>query len=350
VAHPGDVEGAPLPTVSVVIPTRGRRDRLRRVLPPLLADRATAEVVVVVDGEADDSFQVLQDLARRFGRLRPFQIERAGTAHARLAGVRQAYHDVVLLLDDDVLAAPGLVSGHAARHAGRFDLVVAGYMPVALPPRRAPGDFARHVYAREYERHCARWEADPDSVLSSLWAGNVSLRRASWLQAMGDGSELVDGYHEDLDFGLRCAAAGLRGVFDRSLRARHLYQRDPGAFGRDARSSGASLVAVHRRHGDVLEPLAPDFFAQALPWPARPLVRAAERRPGLERLARTATWLAGRLRRFRLESAGGHVLWSIGQARGAEEARAAKAAASRQSERAADGIRTHDLLHGKQTL
>jgi GT2 family glycosyltransferase len=310
------VERARIPSVSVVIPTRGRAERLPAVLAPLLADHATAEVVVVVDDD-DDSFALLQALAARYDRVRTLRIPRSGAARARLAGVRQAYHDVVLLLDDDVLARPGLVTGHALRHAGRTGLVVVGHMPVALPERRGPGEFATHRYAREYERHCARWEADPESILTSLWAGNVSLRRGDWLRVAGDGADLVDGYHEDLDFGLRCRAAGLRGFFDRSLRAEHLYVRDPRAFARDARSSGASLVEVHHRHARVLGPLPDDFAARALPAPARQVASAAARRRGVEPLIRAARWLAGRLRLFRVESAIGHVLWSIGQAEGA---------------------------------
>jgi GT2 family glycosyltransferase len=312
------VERAPFPSVSVVIPTRRRADRLGAMLAPLLADHATAELVVVVDGDDDhDSFELLQGLAARYDRIRALRIPRSGAAQARVAGVRQAHHDVVLLLDDDVLARPGLVAGHAARHAGRTGLVVVGHMPVALPDRRAPGEFATRRYAREYERHCARWEADPGSVLRSLWAGNVSLRRGDWLRVAGDGEDLVDGYHEDLDFGLRCRAAGLQGVFDRTLSAQHLYSRDPGAFGRDARSSGASLVEVHRRHARVTGPLPYDFATRALPGPVRPVARAAARWRGVEALVRAAAWLAGRVRLFRLESATGHVLWSIGQAEAA---------------------------------
>lgn len=46
-------------TVSVVITTRGRRDRLVEVLEPLLDDPATLEVVVVIDGSPDDSSELL---------------------------------------------------------------------------------------------------------------------------------------------------------------------------------------------------------------------------------------------------------------------------------------------------
>jgi glycosyltransferase involved in cell wall biosynthesis len=305
-----------VPAVSVVIPTHARAALLPVVLGPLLADPATAEIVVVVDGQEDDSTDLLERMARHDDRVRPLPIERSRGARARLAGVRHARSEVVLHLDDDVRAGPGLVAAHAARHVGRARLVVVGYMPVALPPRRGPGEFAHHVYAREYERHCARWEAAPGSVLTSLWGGNVSLRREDFLRASGDGGDLVATRHEDLDFGLRCLAAGLEGMFDRSLEAVHLYARDAADFTGAARRSGAALVDLHRRHARQLGPLPSDVPTRMLPRVARPLVRAAARWRPLEALVQAGTWVAGRLRLFRLESAGGHLLWGIGQADG----------------------------------
>ena len=47
-------------------------------------------------------------------------------------GVQCSTGDVVLLMDDDVIAGPGLVSAHARRHAGADGLVVVGSMPVRL--------------------------------------------------------------------------------------------------------------------------------------------------------------------------------------------------------------------------
>jgi GT2 family glycosyltransferase len=304
------------PAVSIVMPTHARAALLPVVLGPLLADPGTAEIVVVVDGREDDSMDLLERMARHDDRVRPLAIERSRGARARLAGVRHARCDVVLHLDDDVCARPGLVAGHAAHHVGRTGLVVVGYMPVALPPRRGPGEFAHHVYAREYERHCARWEAEPGSVLTSLWGGNVSLRREDFLRATGDGHDLVATRHEDLDFGLRCRAAGLEGVFDRSLEAVHLYTRDAADFTAAARMSGAALVDLHRRHARQLGPLPADVPTRMLPRVAAPLVRAGGRWRALEALVRAGTRVAGRLHLFRLESAGGHLLWGIGQAVG----------------------------------
>ncbi len=264
------------PTVSVVIPTYNRRDRLPRVLAPLLAEPDAHEIVVVVDGCDDGSFELLADLATSDERLRPVRIENRGMGGARMAGAELATGEVVLLIDDDIVLEAGVVSGHARRHGAAPGLVVVGAMPVAGGAQRDGRDFPRALYAREYERHTARWQEDPDSILRTLWAGHLSLRRSDLLGLEPPASrDIARGYHSDLDFGLRCRRAGLRAVFDRALRAEHLYERGPEAFVEDARSSGRSFVLVHAAHAGALGALDRDFTLAGLPGPARALVRRA---------------------------------------------------------------------------
>lgn len=314
-----------LPSVSVVIPTFNRRERLPELL-DALAPEAMEEIVVVVNASRDGSLELLEDRAREEPRLRPLFVEEPGQTKALQAGVEVARGDVVLMLDDDVLAEPGLVEGHARRHAGVDGLVVLGYMPVALPSRRRRGEFPVYIYAGDYERACEAYERDPDSVLTALWAGNVSMRRADCLRiGLRPGAGMPDGYgyHEDRDLGLRCRAAGLRGVFDRGLRARHMYRKSPEAFLRASRNSGETRAAVHHAHPEAIGELADDTYERAVSPPGKPLVRWARRdaayRPIQALLGAIAT-IAGGLHLFRVESYAGYVMGMIEQQRGAAEA------------------------------
>src|SRR5688500_16219691 len=230
-----------LPTVSVVVPTHERRGLLPSAVEPLLGDPAATEVVVVVDGSSDGSFEWALARASHEPRLRVLRTPGVGPAAARDAGVRAASGAVVLLVDDDVVAEPGLVSGHARRHAREDGLVVAGYMPPAVPARRRVGDFAVRLYAREYEGVCRSYERDPGAVLHGLWGGNVSLRRSDFVRVQERAGDAPVRYHEDRDFGLRCRRAGLRGTFDRTLLAVHHHRRDLAGFARDARAQGLGL-------------------------------------------------------------------------------------------------------------
>jgi glycosyltransferase involved in cell wall biosynthesis len=262
-----------LPTASVVVPTHGRSAQLRTVLAPLLADPAASEIVVVADADAA-AHRVALDLAARDPRVVALETPGVGENGARQAGVERATGDVVVLLDDDVLAGAGLVGGHAAAHAGAGGLLVLGYMPVE---RRALG-IPEELYALTYETAVACYERDPSTILRNCWAGNLSLRRADALR-VGLADPAYDAsYNADRDLGLRCERAGLTGVFRRELRATHLYRRTLRDLRRDARTSGEGRWLVHHRHADLVGTLPADAFTAGLPPGGAALVRAARHR------------------------------------------------------------------------
>jgi GT2 family glycosyltransferase len=297
-------------SVSVVVPTFERREQLLRTLAPLRRDPGPDEIVVVVDGGRDGSLESVEALASEDDRFTPLFVENRGLVLARVVGAERARGDIVLFLDDDVIPSFGLAGGHALRHAERDGLVVLGYMPTLLPPRRRPGQFPAYLYAYEYERRTRAWERDPGEMLRSFWAGNHSLRRADFLEVTA-GIDRPISYHEDLDFGLRCLAAGLEGVFDRSLMARHEHRHGPAAFERDAARSGTGLWRIHARDPERMPAPTPERLEAGLPAPARALLAAA-RRPGWEPAVLAAlrglVRLAGRCHAYRVEDLAAEML------------------------------------------
>ena len=240
-----------LPSVSVVAPTFRRRHGLSAFVEPLLAQPALTELVMAVDGSDDGSLEWLQQRRRSDERLVVLDLPNRGAGAARQAGVEAATADVVLLMDDDVIASPGLVEGHARHHADLAPRLVLGYMPNdwrALPPGRRA---IALIYRRAYESHCARYLADPAFVLHGLWGGNLSMPREKLLE-VGIVKLAVKRGQDDREFGLRCLKAGVEGVFDPQLHALHLYDRDLPAFRRDCRVQGESRRMLHGVHGDLL--------------------------------------------------------------------------------------------------
>jgi glycosyltransferase involved in cell wall biosynthesis len=290
------------PLVSVVIPTFNRRRSLDKVISPLLADPATGEIVVVVDGASDDTFAFLTEWSRSESRIRVIFQKNAGAASARHTGVLESRFELVLLIDDDVEAGPGLVTGHAGRHAESDHLVVLGYMPIILPSKRTAGQAATVLYAGEYEKTCTLYEKDRSEIFRHLWAGNMSMRRADALR-LGDKTEIRLDFHEDLRFGLRCERAGLTPVFDRSLSSRHLHERSVRRFAVDAGRSGmarAEIISEYPELAPTLDPfldissrgkLAERFLS--LPWVG----------PIASPIAMTLCTWSGQLRAWRLEIA-----------------------------------------------
>jgi glycosyltransferase involved in cell wall biosynthesis len=234
-------------TAAVVVPTYRRREQLPRLLEPLFADPGASEIIVVVDGCDDGSYELLEELATREPRLKPIWQDNAGEAAARHRGISAASADVVVILDDDVIPSPGLVSGHLRHHERSPNLVVVGYMPTTIPDTFRPGQATTVLYQRDYEKVCRLYEADPRNVLNFLWAGNLSMRRADALR-VNFAAQARLRYHADQLFGLRCADAGLQGVFDRGLAAEHQHARDFAAFAEECYYQGEAAVELERRY------------------------------------------------------------------------------------------------------
>ena len=293
------------PTASVVVPTFNGAPLLETILRPLLDDPAASEVIVVVDGSRDGSVEIVERLARNEPHLQGMLIENRGDMGAREAGARAASGEIVLFIDDDVLANPGLVSRPGAPPPERQPAdVVVGYMPVTPSQRRNSDEFALHLYANEYEGRCQIYERDPESAVRELWGGNFSMRRADCLAIGMTNPGFTEHYHADRDFGLRCSEAGLTGTFDRALAATHLHERTLGAFIRDARSQGAARVLLPRFHAATVgRPTTSEFTqdslfagrAGALHTPAAGLLgRVSIVRPRRANAGRSAMWAGQR--------------------------------------------------------
>jgi len=286
-------------TVSVVIPSReGARLRWRS-LEPILADPGTREVVIVVDGPPVESFDDIRSAASVEPRVAVQEhLVAIGPARARQSGLEAVSGDVVLFLDDDVLPAGGLASGHAAHHAEADGTVVVGYLEPVVPddPKVSWGVA---LYASDYEHHCRLYDVHPERVLTHLWAGNLSLARDDCLRVGFHSSAFGSWYQEDRDFGLRCLKAGLRGIFDRSLAARHLRERSYDQFVSDASNRALGRHLVHRTHADVLGPAPRTSIDPGLPQPLAAFARLSASPwlyPAAVPLLRTAVRIALRLR------------------------------------------------------
>jgi GT2 family glycosyltransferase len=236
------------PSVSVVIPTRGTRLRiLERTISVLAGDQHVREIVIVDDRRSPAT------------RLYDHQLpgvevivgDGLGPNHARQRGVEKSSAAVVLLLDDDVIPAPGLAARHAESHRESAPHVVVGYMPVAtdqtgerLPPTAC-------LYSQDYERRVAAYEESPETILSNLWGGNLSLPRAEALRVGFTDTDFRGYRHEDQEFGLRCLRLGLTGEFDRTLVSVHHYDRSTRDFLRDAWAQGYERAILSARYPDA---------------------------------------------------------------------------------------------------
>ena len=106
------------PLLSAVLCTYSGADRLRRTFESLRRQtlcRDSFEVVLIDDGSSDGT----RELARAFESELPLRCSRqrhAGLASARNHGIFLARGDILLFLDDDDVAHPGLLAAHCDAH------------------------------------------------------------------------------------------------------------------------------------------------------------------------------------------------------------------------------------------
>jgi glycosyltransferase involved in cell wall biosynthesis len=109
----------PVPaSIAAIIATHNRADLLRRTLESLTRQtlpRADFEAVIVDDGSADQTREVVQSFLDRLPIRYAFQ-RNAGLASARNHGVYLTLAPILLFLDDDDVAEPALLAEHVATH------------------------------------------------------------------------------------------------------------------------------------------------------------------------------------------------------------------------------------------
>jgi len=267
--------------LSIVIPTYQRRAWVQRLLQSLAVqslDPSTFEVIVVMDGSADGTRELLAGFSAPFS-LRAIWQSNQGRAAACNAGLAAALGEVVVILDDDMQAAPGLLAAHQAMHAGPAALGVVGPVPMQVPPG-APraAAFMRLRYQRVMQHF-----AQPDYVIppGEFYGGNFSARRAT-LESVGGFDALTFSEYgaEDMDLAHRLALRGVRLVYNPEALACQDYAKDLAGMLRDTRSEGRAEVALVGKYPEL--------------WPATRLSQFAVPGAGL-RAARSALLWLGRV-------------------------------------------------------
>lgn len=279
---------------SLVIRSRNEAPRLRLVLASLVGQQGLDEVVVVDDGSEDATPDVIAAAERELPLIGLRHDAARGRSAASNAGADAAGGDVLIFLDGDTLAGPGLVAAHAAAHRGVGDLVGRGetwnlrctrvfsdpengaFWPhethraarisaaeraaacvttgqvredfEAVRRRAAPGVYPGAGPRRLHEVEMQALRERPAS--SRLWAAasgsNLSVRRDRFLAAGGLDVDIDLNEHRELAY--RLCAAGARLAPVEGACSYHLTHR---SGWRDPLADGYWEAVFRRRHPDA---------------------------------------------------------------------------------------------------
>ena len=237
-----------VPELSVVIPTRNRREQLRICLESLERQKASAaefEVIVVVDGSKDGTLELLAELRPPFS-LSVVSQQPSGTSTARNAGAGSAAAPLLLFIDDDVVASESLVSSQLEAHHAADRFVGVGAIDVRLP---SGADRFAQLRAEDRRAHNAHLAVRP-LTYRDCYGGNCSVSRALFEDTGGFAVDLP--VENDFEFAYRLHELGATFVFVPNAVVTEEERKDWQAIFHDLEHRGRVAVELSRRHPAML--------------------------------------------------------------------------------------------------
>ena len=228
-----------MPDVDVIVTTYERPRALARCLMALLHQTEPPHRVIVVDDCSPTPACGAAAAAVMAGlNVHVIRCDRnGGPARGRNRGVESATSDIVLFVDDDVVADTHLVERHAAAHE------LANGAFAAIGPLRAPADWHptpwNYWESATLEFQYQRMErGDYAPTWRQFFTGNASVSRTAFLEAGGFDESLRRA--EDVELALRMSLNGCRFEFLPRATGWHYAHR-----------TRASWLAIPRQYAEV---------------------------------------------------------------------------------------------------
>lgn len=223
---------SPQLTISAIVPERNGGDKLQKSL--LALTKATpppTELIVVADGDTDESWRMAEEFGARVLKIP----EPQGPARARNLGAQNAQGDILFFVDADVVIPSDALSQieaafnndpHLTALFGSYD--------------DDPGETNFLSQYKNLFHHYVHQSSQEEA--STFWAGCGAIRRQIFIEFGGFDETYRKPCIEDIELGYRLKQAGYRIRLLKQLQVKHL-----------------------KRWG-ISSLLKSDFFDRALPW------------------------------------------------------------------------------------
>jgi glycosyltransferase involved in cell wall biosynthesis len=237
--------------VSVVIPTLNRAAMLATTIERIenqTVGRDAYEVLIVDNNSTDTTQAVLAQKAAAYPNLKGFIQTKRGAAATRNVGIRAASGEIVLFIDDDILAEPDLVERHIQYHAENPGASIIGTVTSAWHDSSDP--FLRYLRDKgifnPYSIACGK-----PMDFSYYHTGNVSSSRKQLCEVGGFDEQFFVYGMEDIELGYRLEQKGSRMIPGVAARGRHEYYPTCEQFIERCQQAGYSLGKMIELHPEL---------------------------------------------------------------------------------------------------
>lgn len=231
--------------ISVVIATYNRLSLLTSLLEDLATQQQAGafDVTVVDDGSREQVAPALQGRSWCFP-LRVLSQANSGQAHARHRAILESNGEIVVIVDDDMQLPEDFLAQHRRLHETGADVVLGLLKPA---DDLAGKPIFERFHAAQLARFVEAVRAGEPISGSALCTGNVSFRRAHYLQI--GGFDMTLSRSEDRDLGIRLQKAGARFAFSEQAYTKHRSDHtDRAKWKRRAFQYGIYDQRIARKH------------------------------------------------------------------------------------------------------
>lgn len=257
---------------SVVIPTCSRAEVLPRTLDAYLAQLTPGEdeIVVVDDGSTDDTASILAVYAHRYPNLlRTEHQPNAGPAAARNRALQRSTGRWILFAGDDVLPAPGMLAVHAEVLASGGAVASLGL--IRWHPGQTVTPFMRWLEKGGVQFAYAGITDGQSLPPEMAYSSNLAIARHHLPPQPVFDSTFRAACWEDVDLGLRLAAAGVGLRYSEAALGLHWHPTDLVRARQRAERVGYYRAQLHQKHQLPLE--RRPFCREVIKACAAPLLR-----------------------------------------------------------------------------
>jgi glycosyltransferase involved in cell wall biosynthesis len=243
---------------SVIIPTRGRPEQLRRCLESLARvdwPAESFEVLVVDDGDGGLDEAAVQAAAANARLIRQ---EHAGPAAARNRGAHEAKHERLAFVDDDCTVTPGWLAGFE-RALDEHPGAAAGGAVVNGLPGNVFSTATETMIAYMYEASAERF----------VTTNNLAVPRAPFLELGGFDAAFPLAAAEDRDFSQRWLASGAEIVTASEAIVEHAHELSLRGFVRQHFAYGRGAYLYRSRDTRTRKRGTARFYRELVSQPLR---------------------------------------------------------------------------------